>query len=61
MALHAVYETAKRFPTTPLVGAGGVESSADVRAFLSAGALAVQIDTILWRDPRGVLAIAAGL
>jgi dihydroorotate dehydrogenase (NAD+) catalytic subunit len=33
----------------PVIGAGGVYSPADAEAMLSAGALAVQLDSILWR------------
>ncbi len=33
----------------PVIGAGGVYSQAQVQAMLSAGALAVQIDAVLWR------------
>jgi dihydroorotate dehydrogenase len=36
-----------------VIGAGGVYSSEDIRAMLSAGALAVMLDAVLWRD--GVL------
>jgi dihydroorotate dehydrogenase (NAD+) catalytic subunit len=33
----------------PVIGAGGVYQAQDVNAMLEAGALAVQVDTILWR------------
>ena len=34
---------------TPVIGAGGVYSQAQVQSMLSAGALAVQLDSVLWR------------
>jgi dihydroorotate dehydrogenase len=33
----------------PVIGAGGVYSQAQVESMLAAGALAVQVDAILWR------------
>jgi dihydroorotate dehydrogenase (NAD+) catalytic subunit len=33
----------------PLIGSGGVYRSGDITAMLSAGAMAVQLDTVLWR------------
>lgn len=32
----------------PIIGGGGVASAADVQAMLTAGALAVQVDAVLW-------------
>ncbi len=61
LVLRTLYDVAERFPETPLVGAGGVHSAADVRVFLEVGARAVQIDTAVWRDPNIVAEIAAGL
>ncbi len=58
LALQALYDVAVRFSETPLVGAGGIHSAEDVRAFLQVGARAVQIDTITWRNPGSVRAIS---
>jgi len=33
----------------PVIGAGGVYRQQDIQAMLAAGAVAVQLDTILWR------------
>ena len=33
----------------PVIGAGGVYRRSDAQAFLSAGAIAVQLDSVLWR------------
>lgn len=42
----------------PIVAAGGVQSVADVREYLATGAVAVQVDSLIWRDPAAVAAIA---
>jgi dihydroorotate dehydrogenase (NAD+) catalytic subunit len=39
--------------TLPIIGCGGVHSSGDVRAMLNAGAVAVQVDSYIWKDPAG--------
>lgn len=36
----------------PIIGAGGIYSADQIEATLSAGALAVQVDGILWRNPE---------
>jgi dihydroorotate dehydrogenase (NAD+) catalytic subunit len=35
----------------PLVGCGGIHSVEDARAFLGAGAVAVQVDSAIFIDP----------
>jgi dihydroorotate dehydrogenase (NAD+) catalytic subunit len=42
----------------PLIAAGGVHSPAEVEVLLAAGAQAVQLDTLLWRDPHQAELIA---
>jgi dihydroorotate dehydrogenase (NAD+) catalytic subunit len=42
----------------PLVGCGGVHSAADALAMLRAGAVAVQVDSYIWKDPAGFLRLA---
>ena len=37
----------------PVIGAGGVYQPGDVDAMLSAGAIAVQLDSVLWRGDYG--------
>lgn len=61
LALRALYAVAAHFREIPLIGAGGIHSAADVRAFLDVGARAVQIDTAVWRNPRVIREIAQGL
>lgn len=50
-ALEAVRAVAALDLGVPLVAAGGVYSIENVREMLSAGAVAVQLDAVLWRDP----------
>ena len=45
-ALETVYSAAK--VGIPIIGAGGVWTKNDAEAILSAGALAVQVDAVLW-------------
>jgi len=48
LALHMV--EALTHDGYPVIGAGGVFSRANATAMLKAGAIAVQLDTILWRE-----------
>ena len=48
-SLETVYSAAKL--SLPIIGAGGVWDQENARAMLSAGALAVQVDAVLW-NPR---------
>ena len=50
-ALETVYSAAKL--GLPVIGAGGVWSQENAEAMLSAGALAVQVDTGLWNPNSG--------
>ncbi len=61
LALKAVNEMAGRFPEVPVIGSGGIQAAEDVRAFLAAGARAVQIDVAVWREPRVLIEIAEEL
>jgi dihydroorotate dehydrogenase (NAD+) catalytic subunit len=56
-ALAAVREAV----TVPLVGSGGVHSIGDARAILELGADAVQLDDILFLDPRKAMDIVRHL
>ena len=42
----------------PIIACGGVHTSADARDYIDAGAKAVQIDTLLWKQPSAVEIIA---
>jgi dihydroorotate dehydrogenase (NAD+) catalytic subunit len=45
----------------PLIGAGGIETLEEAQAMLAAGAVAVEVDAAVWRDPRVLEQIALGL
>jgi dihydroorotate dehydrogenase (NAD+) catalytic subunit len=59
-ALEAVRAVAALDLGLPLVGAGGIYSIEDARKMLAAGAAAVQLDAVLWRDPGILTAFTAG-
>ncbi len=42
----------------PVIGCGGIHSAEDARAFLHAGATAIQVGGALWRDPSCLARIA---
>jgi dihydroorotate dehydrogenase (NAD+) catalytic subunit len=52
VALRAVFECHEAFPTTPIVGVGGVSSGEDAVAMLMAGASAVEVGTATFANPR---------
>ena len=57
LTLRAVRETVDRV-NLPIVASGGVHVLEDAQALLAAGASAVQIDTLIWRDPKAAMSIA---
>ncbi|MCB0192270.1 MAG: dihydroorotate dehydrogenase [Anaerolineae bacterium] len=60
-ALHSlVHHDLHRFKgiDLPLIAAGGIHSLADARVLLTSGAAAVQIDSLLLRDPQAAYQIA---
>lgn len=59
-ALRAVGQVA-RAVSLPVIGSGGIHSPDDARDFLEAGAVAVQVDTLLWTWPHAVEVIARNL
>jgi dihydroorotate dehydrogenase (NAD+) catalytic subunit len=60
LALRALRRAAE-LVSAPLIGCGGVHSVEDARAFLHAGATAVQVSGALWRDPACLAHIARSL
>jgi len=54
IVLEAVRQVSAKNLGLPVIGAGGIFSVEDVREMLAAGALAVQLDAVLWNDP-GIL------
>jgi len=42
----------------PLIGSGGIHCTDDALAMLDAGAVAVQVDSYIWKDPTGFVRMA---
>lgn len=61
VALRAVYEVRAALGPVPIVGVGGIGTTAHALEFLAAGASAVQIGTATFADPRSPQRIAEGL
>jgi len=59
IALRCVTEVCAGLPGTTVVGAGGIGDADDVRSFLAAGAVAVQVGTALLHDPTTAARLAA--
>lgn len=51
-ALEAVRAVASQDLGLPIIGAGGIFSIENARAMLEAGAVAVQLDAVLWNEPQ---------
>ena len=60
-ALRCVAEVAQALPETAVVGCGGIMDATDARAYLAAGARAVQVGTALFHDPTTAFRIAQEL
>lgn len=58
--LRAVGQVA-RVVTIPVIGSGGIHTPDDARDFLEAGAVAVQVDSVTWVNPRALEIIARNL
>lgn len=52
VALRAVWECARAFPSVPIIGTGGVSRGRDAAEMLLAGASAVGVGTATFADPR---------
>jgi dihydroorotate dehydrogenase (NAD+) catalytic subunit len=61
VALRCVYECRAAFPTTPIVGVGGVSSGEDAVAMIMAGANAVEVGTATFANPRAPWIVRRGL
>lgn len=57
LALHNLQQVAA-VVDLPLIAVGGIHRGIDVQAFLDAGAVAVQLDSLIFIDPRQAEAIA---
>lgn len=51
LALRCVTQVCAELPGLPVVGCGGIATAGDARAFLAAGAVAVQVGTAQLHDP----------
>jgi len=60
LALRLVGQLTGRV-TIPVIGAGGIHSAQDARDFLEAGAVAVQVDSAVWVEPKLLEIIARDL
>lgn len=61
LAMRCLVEVRSELPDVPLIAVGGIATAEDVRGFLSAGAVAVQVGTALLHDPTTAFRIAAEL
>lgn len=61
IALRAVYDVARAYPDTPIVGTGGVTAGVDAVEMLMAGAGAIGVGTATFHDPRAPLRILGEL
>ena len=57
VALRAVHDVSHALPGTPIIGTGGISTGEDVVEMLLAGASAVGVGTITFREPRAMLRI----
>jgi len=57
VALRAVWDVAREFPSTPIIGTGGVTRGVDAIEMMLAGATAVGVGTATFADPRAPLRI----
>lgn len=61
MVLRLVEVLAGRIRDVPIIGAGGIHSTQDARDYIDAGAVAVQVDSVTWIQPRLLERIARDL
>ncbi len=61
VALRAVHDVAAAHPGTPIIGTGGMTTGEDAVEMLLAGASAVGVGTVTFREPRAMLRIRAEL
>jgi dihydroorotate dehydrogenase (NAD+) catalytic subunit len=61
VALRAVHDCRRAFPSAGVVGVGGVSRGVDAVSMLMAGADAVEVGTATFRDPRAPARVLGGL
>jgi dihydroorotate dehydrogenase (NAD+) catalytic subunit len=57
VALRAVHDVARAFPGAPIIGTGGITTGEDAVEMLLAGATAVGVGTVTFREPRAMMRI----
>lgn len=57
VAVRAVNDCRRAFPTAPIIGVGGVATGYDAAELMAAGADAVQVGTATFADPRAPLRV----
>jgi dihydroorotate dehydrogenase (NAD+) catalytic subunit len=60
LVLRMVGQITRRV-NVPVIGAGGIHTAQDARDYLEAGAVAVQVDSVTWIDPKALEMIARDL
>jgi dihydroorotate dehydrogenase (NAD+) catalytic subunit len=61
IAVRAIHEVHRAFPTVPIIGQGGVTTAEDALEMILAGASAVAVGTANFVNPLSTLAVAAGI
>jgi dihydroorotate dehydrogenase (NAD+) catalytic subunit len=61
LALRNVWDVHAALPDLPVVGAGGIRSGFDALSMLAAGACAVQLGSVLFRDPAAATRVSEEL
>lgn len=59
--LRMVGALCQQLHAVPVIGAGGIHTTQDARDYLEAGAVAVQVDSVIWIKPRMLERIARDL
>lgn len=61
LSLRTVGMLARHVRDVPIIGSGGIHSPHDARDFIEAGAIAVQVDSATWIEPKMLELIARDL
>ncbi len=61
VAVRIVRDVATALPDLPVIGVGGIATSWDAEEFLLAGAVAVQVGTATFEDPRAPIRVLRAL
>jgi dihydroorotate dehydrogenase (NAD+) catalytic subunit len=61
VAVRAVYDVARAFPSVPIIGMGGIMDERDAIEFILAGATAVALGTAVFVNPRAPADVVEGM